>query len=96
MGRSRSSASVIVIAPRDDLFDKTISNMEKWRRGGKIVLLTDDKGQERTEKHFRRSHTTGASLFRRLYAPRSAARLWRGGLHGQDAIRNLAKSVTVE
>src|SRR5205085_11674928 len=32
---------VIVVAPRDDLYDKTVSNMEEVAaRGGKIVLLT--------------------------------------------------------
>jgi glucosamine--fructose-6-phosphate aminotransferase (isomerizing) len=35
---------VIVIAPHDDLYEKTISNMEEVAaRGGKIVLLTDDE-----------------------------------------------------
>ena len=33
---------VIVIAPRDDLFDKTVSNMQEVAaRGGKIVLVSD-------------------------------------------------------
>jgi glutamine---fructose-6-phosphate transaminase (isomerizing) len=33
---------VIVIAPRDDLFDKTVSNMQEVAaRGGKIVLMSD-------------------------------------------------------
>ncbi len=33
---------VIVIAPRDDLFDKTVSNMQEVAaRGGKIILVSD-------------------------------------------------------
>jgi glucosamine--fructose-6-phosphate aminotransferase (isomerizing) len=33
---------VIVIAPRDDLYDKTVSNMQEVAaRGGKIVLVSD-------------------------------------------------------
>ncbi|HAH66706.1 MAG TPA: glutamine--fructose-6-phosphate aminotransferase, partial [Rhizobiales bacterium] len=33
---------VIVIAPRDDLFDKTVSNMQEVAaRGGQIVLVSD-------------------------------------------------------
>jgi glucosamine--fructose-6-phosphate aminotransferase (isomerizing) len=33
---------VIVIAPRDDLFDKTVSNMQEVAaRGGKILLISD-------------------------------------------------------
>ena len=41
---------VIVIAPHDELYDKTISNMEEVAaRGGKIVLLTDDHGMKDNE-----------------------------------------------
>ena len=36
---------VIVMAPQDTLFDKTVSNMQEvMARGGKIVLLTDRAG----------------------------------------------------
>ena len=36
---------VIVMAPRDALFDKTISNMQEvMARGGKVLLITDAKG----------------------------------------------------
>ncbi len=36
---------VIVMAPRDALFDKTISNMQEvMARGGKVLLITDQKG----------------------------------------------------
>jgi len=36
---------VVVIAPRDELFDKTISNMQEVAaRGGQIILVTDEKG----------------------------------------------------
>ncbi len=36
---------VVVVAPSDDLFDKTISNMhEVAARGGKIILITDEIG----------------------------------------------------
>lgn len=38
---------VIVVAPKDALFDKTVSNMaEVAARGGRIVLLTDAKAEE--------------------------------------------------
>ena len=38
---------VIVIAPHDDLFDKTVSNMQEVAaRGGRIILITDEKGLE--------------------------------------------------
>ena len=36
---------VIVMAPRDALFEKTISNMQEvMARGGKVLLITDQKG----------------------------------------------------
>jgi glutamine---fructose-6-phosphate transaminase (isomerizing) len=36
---------VIVIAPYDRIFDKTVSNMQEVAaRGGKIILITDEKG----------------------------------------------------
>ncbi len=38
---------VVVVAPSDDLMEKTISNMhEVAARGGKIILITDDNGVE--------------------------------------------------
>ncbi|MDC1397385.1 glutamine--fructose-6-phosphate transaminase (isomerizing) [Octadecabacter sp.] len=38
---------IIVIAPRDALFDKTISNMQEvMARGGKVLLITDKRGAE--------------------------------------------------
>ena len=39
---------VIVIAPSDPLFDKTVSNMQEViARGGKVVLISDKQGIER-------------------------------------------------
>src|SRR6185312_2246871 len=36
---------IIVIAPSDSLFDKTMSNMsEVIARGGRVMLITDEKG----------------------------------------------------
>ena len=41
---------VIVIAPRDKYFEKTISNMQEViSRGGKILLITDIKQEVITE-----------------------------------------------
>ena len=38
---------VIVMAPRDSLFEKTVSNMQEvMARGGKVLLITDQKGAE--------------------------------------------------
>ena len=36
---------VIVIAPHDRVFEKTVSNMQEVAaRGGRIILITDPKG----------------------------------------------------
>ena len=38
---------VIVMAPRDTLFEKTVSNMQEvMARGGKVLLITDQKGAD--------------------------------------------------
>ncbi|TKZ21743.1 glutamine--fructose-6-phosphate transaminase (isomerizing) [Shimia litoralis] len=38
---------IVVMAPRDDLFDKTVSNMQEvMARKGKVILITDANGQE--------------------------------------------------
>jgi len=38
---------VVVIAPFDPVFDKTVSNMQEVAaRGGRIILVTDEKGRE--------------------------------------------------
>lgn len=38
---------VIVIAPFDDLFEKTVSNMQEVAaRGGKIIFITDERGSK--------------------------------------------------
>ena len=42
------SMPVIVIAPHDRIFEKTVSNMQEVAaRGGKIILFTDRKGADR-------------------------------------------------
>lgn len=41
------SVPVVVLAPTDKLFDKTVSNMQEvMARDGKVVLFTDNKGAE--------------------------------------------------
>jgi glucosamine--fructose-6-phosphate aminotransferase (isomerizing) len=97
------SVPVIVIAPSDDLFDKTISNMEEVAaRGGKIVLITDDKGQGAGKnKAFRSIRIPEAHSFISplLYAlPVQLLAYHAAVFMGTDVDqpRNLAKSVTVE
>jgi len=43
---------VVVIAPHDDLFSKTVSNMQEvMARGGKVVLISDRKGIDEAGDH---------------------------------------------
>ncbi len=91
---------VIVIAPRDDLYDKTISNMEEVAaRGGKIVLLTDDDSSH--HKTFQRVRIPLAHSFISplLYAVPVQLLAYHAAVFigtDVDQPRNLAKSVTVE
>ncbi len=94
---------VVVIAPRDGLFDKTVSNMEEVAaRGAHIVLITDEEGA--------RDH--GQNTFETIAVPMSdpfiapilyAIPVQLLAYHAAvflgtdvDQPRNLAKSVTVE
>ena len=94
---------VIVIAPHDELYDKTISNMEEVAaRGGKIVLLTDDHGMKDNEhKAFRSIRVPKADPFVSplLYAVPVQLLAYHAAVFigtDVDQPRNLAKSVTVE
>ena len=94
---------VIVIAPHDELYDKTISNMEEVAaRGGKIVLLTDDHGMKDNEhKAFRSIRVPKANSFVSplLYAVPVQLLAYHAAVFigtDVDQPRNLAKSVTVE
>ncbi len=94
---------VVVIAPTDELMEKTISNVEEMAaRGARVIAITDEAGA----KHFteRASHTivlpdmpglTGpivCAIPLQLLAYFTALKLGTN----MDQPRNLAKSVTVE
>jgi glucosamine--fructose-6-phosphate aminotransferase (isomerizing) len=94
---------VIVMAPHDELFDKTVSNMhEVMARGGRVLLVTDRAG----------ARVAGEGAWATLVLP-DVAPLWAPILYAVpaqllayhtavakgtdvDQPRNLAKSVTVE
>ena len=93
---------VIVIAPSDALFEKTVSNMQEVAaRGGPIVLITDAQGARHAAGSMR---TLLAPVCDPLVAPLVFAPAIQllayhvGVLKGLDVDqpRNLAKSVTVE
>ena len=98
-----SAVPVVVFAPKDDLFDKTVSNMQEvMARGGKVVLVTDEAGAE----------AAGSEAWASLVLPEvdpfiapiiysAAAQLlaYHTAIEkgtDVDQPRNLAKSVTVE
>jgi len=93
---------VIVVAPVDELFDKTVSNMQEVAaRGGKIILLSDappERAGCALEAHIQ-VPTVHAFANPLLYAvPVQLIAYHTAVLMGTDVDqpRNLAKSVTVE
>jgi glucosamine--fructose-6-phosphate aminotransferase (isomerizing) len=94
---------VVVIAPYDELFEKTVSNMQEVAtRGAKIVLITDEKGAKHTKGMAESTlicpdvHAVTAAIVLaipvQLLAYHAAVHLGTD----VDQPRNLAKSVTVE
>jgi glucosamine--fructose-6-phosphate aminotransferase (isomerizing) len=98
-----AAVPVIVLAPKDALFDKTVSNMQEvMARNGKVLLLSDAAGVE----------AAGQGTWKTLTLP-TVDPLWAPILYAVpaqllayhtaiakgtdvDQPRNLAKSVTVE
>ena len=94
---------VVVTAPRDDLFDKTVSNMQEvMARGGKVVLLTDSEGAAKASDGVWKTVVMPATdpfATPILYAiPAQQLAYYTACALGTDVDqpRNLAKSVTVE
>ncbi|PYE85394.1 glutamine--fructose-6-phosphate transaminase (isomerizing) [Pseudoroseicyclus aestuarii] len=97
------SVPVIVLAPHDELFDKSVSNMQEvMARGGRVLLVSDRKGAEEA----------GTGVWEELAMPQVDP-VWAPLLYAipaqllayhtavakgtdVDQPRNLAKSVTVE
>ena len=94
---------VIVIAPTDELFEKTISNMQEViARGGKVILISDHEGLQ----HY------GSDVWHVIEIPKTDPMIapfivsiplqllaYHTAVHkgtDVDQPRNLAKSVTVE
>jgi glutamine---fructose-6-phosphate transaminase (isomerizing) len=94
---------VIVIAPHDSIFEKTVSNMQEVAaRGGRIILITDEKGALETGLDTLATlvmpsvHPVVAPIVNsipiQLLAYHTAVFMGKD----VDQPRNLAKSVTVE
>jgi glucosamine--fructose-6-phosphate aminotransferase (isomerizing) len=93
---------VVVVAPEDDLFEKTVSNMQEVAaRGGRIILISDASAAKagcklHTHLQVPRVHPFTAPL---IYAvPVQLIAYHTAVVMGTDVDqpRNLAKSVTVE
>ncbi|WP_375228109.1 glutamine--fructose-6-phosphate transaminase (isomerizing) [Roseobacter sp. S98] len=94
---------VVVMAPRDRLFDKTVSNMQEvMARKGRVILVSDRKGiEEAGEGTFATIELPAVSeiVTPILYAiPAQLLAYYTAVAKGTDVDqpRNLAKSVTVE
>ncbi len=94
---------VLVLAPRDDLYEKSISNMEEVAaRGGKIILITDEEGaKQNAARTFRTIAMPKVHPFidPLVYALPVQLLAYHAALvigTDVDQPRNLAKSVTVE
>ena len=94
---------VVVIAPCDELFDKTVSNMQEvMARGAKVVLVTDREGAAIASQgvwHTLVLPTIDPLIAPILYAlPAQQLAYFAAVAKGTDVDqpRNLAKSVTVE
>ncbi|NBD29028.1 MAG: glutamine--fructose-6-phosphate transaminase (isomerizing) [Alphaproteobacteria bacterium] len=97
------SVPVIVMAPTDGLFDKTVSNMQEvMARGGKVLLITDRKGADAAADGVWETlilPEVDPVLAPILYAiPAQQLAYHTAVAKGTDVDqpRNLAKSVTVE
>src|SRR6202011_3543067 len=94
---------VVVIAPYDKVFEKTVSNMQEVAaRGGKIILMTDAKGAAEATVDSLETiilPDMGATFTPMVYAiPVQLLAYHTAVIMGTDVDqpRNLAKSVTVE
>lgn len=93
---------VVVMAPRDGLFDKTISNMQEvMARGGQIIMLSDQVGLLEAGQSINGIAMPSSSPFISpfIYAVPAQMLAYHTALaRGTDVDqpRNLAKSVTVE
>ncbi len=97
------SVPVIVVAPYDDLFEKTASNLQEVvARGGRVVLLSDARGVAELGAYAWRAvtlPTVDPFVAPLLYSvPVQLLAYHTAVLKGTDVDqpRNLAKSVTVE
>ncbi len=98
-----ASVPIVVLAPRDALFEKTLSNVrEVLARGGKVVMISDIEGLARLEGELTEAIEVPfcdpfvAPLLYAIPAQLLAYHVAVAKGTDVDQPRNLAKSVTVE
>ncbi len=94
---------VIVIAPHDKVFEKTVSNMQEVAaRGGRLILMTDAKGASTADSQSTVTltlPTVHSEIAPIVYAVPIQLLAYHTAVNmgtDVDQPRNLAKSVTVE
>jgi len=94
---------VIVIAPHDAVYEKTVSNMQEVAaRGGRIILIADQRARDEAAirfEHVISMPDMGSQFAALVYAvPVQMIAYHTAVVMGKDVDqpRNLAKSVTVE
>ena len=92
---------IVILAPKDRYFEKTISNMQEViARGGKVLLITDDKSKTLSENIRFKFELPDFHQFKCFSFNYSYSILaYHVALlknYDIDKPRNLAKSVTVE
>lgn len=96
------SMAVVMLAPHDDLYEKSLSNLEEAKaRGGVIISLGTGENQRLSElsRHYLAlpaSHWTTSAILQVLPLQLLAYHVAQSLGHDVDQPRNLAKSVTVE
>ena len=94
--------AVVMIAPKDSVYEKTVSNLEEARaRGGKIISIGTGKDQKliSISQHYLsmpEAHWTCNPILSVVPMQMLAYNIANALGHDVDQPRNLAKSVTVE
>ncbi len=97
-----SRMAIVMIAPSDDLYEKTLSNLEEARaRGGKIIAMGSGKNEKLKSVSDRylaipQAHWSTNPILAAIPLQLMAFHLAASLGHDVDQPRNLAKSVTVE
>ena len=94
--------AIVMVVPTDDLYEKTISNLEQARlRGGNVIAIGSGKNEklQKLSQHYLalpEAHWTVNPLLEVIPLQLLAYHVADALGHDVDQPRNLAKSVTVE